>query len=318
MMSSKVADFRKDVTNKIIAAMEAGTAPWQQPWIVMAPQQNAISRKQYRGANKLILAMRGQELQTSDPRWLTFHQAQEKGWKVKKGSKGTAVSFWQFSRRVGDKFIPIDGDEAGNNRDGSVSVLCRVYTLFNGSQIEGIPGYQTREAPEAAPDVDAVIAATGADIRHGGNKAFYAPGEDFIQLPKAWQFETTEGYYSTALHELTHWTAPRMRRKMGSRNPLGTPDEAYMREELVAELGSSFLCSELGIGHVGHDDVLKNNAAYIQHWVKLLEADNNAIFQAANAAAKAVDFILAFSREEKKREAAPVRKTETTQLSFAF
>lgn len=167
----------------------------------------------------------------------------------------------------------------------------KAYTVFNVEQIEGLPAqYQPTPAPDVAPlplieDAEAFFTGTGAVFRHGGNQAFYAPAADFIQLPPPEAFRDAESYAATKAHELTHWTGhkDRMAREFGKR----FGDKAYAFEELVAELGSAFLCADLGVTPETRED----HASYLAHWLDVLKSDKRAIFTAAAHAQRAADYL---------------------------
>jgi antirestriction protein ArdC len=168
--------------------------------------------------------------------------------------------------------------------------MLRSYTVFNASQLEFAPErFELGTAP-AWPSIgqaEQLLTESGAVIRHGGNRAFYAPGEDLIQLPPPAWFPEGDGYYATALHELTHWTGhpSRLNRVLGRRHGV----EAYAYEELVAEMGAAFLCAHCGVpGRLEH-------ASYIDSWLDALKRDSRLIFVAAGAAQKAADFVLGVS-----------------------
>jgi antirestriction protein ArdC len=217
--------------------------------------------------------------------WLTFRQALEAGGCVRKGERGTTVVY-------ADRFTP----EAEKTRardageDARAIPFLKRFTLFNVAQCEGLrPGLTGDSAPlpdtEIVPVAEALIAATCADIRIGGDKAFYVPSLDFIQLPPQPAFFDQINYYRTALHELTHWTGHASRLARDLTNHFGSKD--YAREELIAEMGSAFLCAALGIvPTVRHAD-------YLASWLEVLRGDNRAIFRAASAASRAADWLLA-------------------------
>ena len=174
----------------------------------------------------------------------------------------------------------------------------KAYTVFNVEQIEGLPEHYYAK-PEPVIDeaqridhADAFFAASGADVRHGGNRAFYSGGSDHVQMPPFECFHSPESYYATLAHELTHWTKhpKRLDREFG-RKKWG--DEGYAREELVAELGAAFLCADLGLTPEAGTD----HAAYIQSWLKVLKDDKRAIFSAAAHAQKAADFLHSFQAQ---------------------
>jgi len=282
-------DIYQTVTNKIIAALEAGTAPWLCPWATKPGQAipaNLSSGRVYRGINVLLLNMvqiaQGYPLN----RWLTFNQARSLGGCVRKGEHGSTVVFFKL---LGCQAEDVAVHTASDAPKRKVIPLLRSFTVFNAAQVDGLP-----EALTAVPAptggwspvdaAEAVLEASGAVIRHGGDRAFYRPADDIIQLPLASQFPQADAYYGTALHELTHWTgAPdRCHRPLLGRQHI----EAYAYEELIAEMGSAFLCSNVGIaGELQH-------ASYIEHWLTALKSDKRLIFSAASAAQRAVDFLI--------------------------
>lgn len=283
------ASLYEDVTNRIITELEAGRFPWVQPWgsATASPglPRNAVSRRAYSGIN--ILVLWGAVIEHGYPGqgWLTFKQALAAGGCVRKGEHGTTVFF-------ADRFTP-ETEKVRAQRDGgepgSVPFLKR-FTVFNVAQCDGLPERLTAAAPplpgcEAVPIAEALIAATGADFRIGGNHAFYAPTEDFVRVPPQPAFRDQTNYYRTALHELGHWTGHCSRLNRDQSGGFGTA--IYAREELVAELASAFLCASLGIvPTVRHAD-------YLGGWLAVLRADSRAIFRAASAASKAADYLLA-------------------------
>ncbi|MDA5193693.1 ArdC family protein [Govanella unica] len=283
------ASVYQEVTDRIIADLEAGTVPWVQPWgrAGLAPglPRNAASGRPYSGINILILWGAVIQQGFSSQHWLTFRQALALGAHVRKGAHGISVCY-------ADRFTPkTERDRAARDGDepGQVSFLKR-FTVFNIDQCAGLPeGFPGDPAPlpERAliPSAEAVIAATGADLRIGGDEAFYVPSLDYIQVPPQPAFPDQINYYRTCFHELSHWTghASRLNRIFSGR----FATQAYGREELVAEMGSAFICATLGIRPtVRHAD-------YLGSWLEILREDNRAIFRAASQASKAADFILA-------------------------
>ncbi|MDP3736443.1 MAG: zincin-like metallopeptidase domain-containing protein [Hyphomonadaceae bacterium] len=276
------------VTNRIINELEQGRFPWVQPWASsgttpLGLPQNAATGRTYSGINILLLWSAAIEQGRPSQRWLTFKQALALGGAVRKGEKGATVVY-------ADTFIPKAEQEkavaSGENprRFG----FLKLFTVFHVQQCDGLPA-----GPDAAllpgrsdplPHVEAVIAATGADIRIGGDMAFYSPSHDFIQVPPQEAFYEPINWFRTKLHELTHWAGhvSRLNRDFSGRRG----GEAYAREELVAELGSAFLCAELGVvPTVRHAD-------YLGAWLEILKGDNRAIFQAASLASKAAEFVM--------------------------
>lgn len=281
-----------DVTAKIVAELEAGRVPWVQPWdgakAGLGLPRNAATANAYSGINILILWSAVIERGFTVQNWLTFRQALSLGGHVRKGEKGvTLVYADRFTPKAERERAAADGDEAR-----SIPFLKR-FTVFNVEQCEGLPPAIVAP-PKPITDHDkhraaeALIAATGAVIRIGGGEAFYHPREDFIRLPPGADFVSAADYYCTILHELGHWTAHPTRLSRDLTQRFG--DQAYAREELIAELCSAFLCAHFGIvPQVRH-------AGYIDHWRTILKADARAIFHAASQASRAADFLLAYQQ----------------------
>lgn len=308
-------DHYAEVTDKILAEMEKGQLTWRQPWDIGNAfagasardymPQNGVSGRPYSGINKLLLMMDPLTVGTADPRWASYKQAQEKGWQVRGGEKGTTVFFFKKlkvagSNAGGDDPDLIDGQRdaqallggGGGEEAARTIMLLRSYTVFHASQIDSIPPYEPGEALEQAwtPDEagEHILQASGANIVHSGFRAYYSPKIDQMVLPPKTSFPEAAGYYSTALHELGHWTghASRLARPMQGR--FGTPE--YAAEELRAELTSVFLGAATGI-----EPSITEAAAYIQDWAELLKSNKKEIFRAAADAQRAADYVLALA-----------------------
>ena len=277
---AKTDNFREEITAKIITALETGTAPWQQPWNGAEAPQNGVTKHQYTGINTVILSLAAMSIDGGkDPRWQTFNQSVGQGWKVKKGSKGIRILLWK----------PTIGTDENGKRE-ITAVLQRTFTVFHASQIEGIPDYVPPEVNiiEAHEKAEKIIADSGAKIVFGGGEAFYSPSDDYIQLPPKTDFKSTEGYYSTLLHELSHWTGGEKRLNRNQRCGRFSADYAF--EELVAEMGSLFIASTAGIPQ--SETEFQNHASYIESWLGKLRNDNMYIFKAAAEAGKAAGYLL--------------------------
>ena len=284
---------RKDVytrvTDKIIADLEQGVRPWMTPWNA----EHAAGRitkplrhngQPYNGINILMLWSAAVTEGYSAPIWMTFRQAKELGAHIRKGEKGELVVYANTITRTEE-----NGD--GEETEHTIPFM-KGYTVFNAEQIEGLPDHYYQLAEPVLDPVERIdhaeqfFTATKADIRHGGNQAYYAIGSDRIQLPPFESFRDAESYYATLAHETTHWTRhpSRLDRDFGRKR---WGDEGYAQEELVAELGAAFLSADLGITPEIRDD----HSAYIASWLKVLKEDKRAIFTAAAHAQRAVDFL---------------------------
>jgi antirestriction protein ArdC len=286
-------DITQQVTDRIIAELEAGAAPWVKPWRAdSSADKSIVTGKAYQGVNRLLLGMSSMAQGFSSPYWATFKQWSDRGASIRKGSKGTQIIFYSpISRTIKDQVT-------GEEEDVSYAVLKSFY-VFNSEQVDGaeVP------APAAAPDqfqidaaAEAFIVGTGARISHGGDAAFYAPGPDRIQLPHKTAFQDPASYYATAFHELAHWTGhdSRLDRKLSGK--FASPSYAF--EELVAELSAAFLCQDHGISSE------LRHAGYIGSWLKACREDKRAIFRAAALAQKASDFLHAQQKAQALKVAA--------------
>ncbi|WFP65635.1 MULTISPECIES: zincin-like metallopeptidase domain-containing protein [unclassified Mesorhizobium] len=284
-----------EITDRIIADLERGSVPWVKPWgrakAALGLPKNAATGRSYSGINILILW--GAVIERSYPgqNWLTFRQALSLGGNVRKGEHGTTIVH-------ADRFIPKNEKERAKAEDTephAVPFLKR-FTVFNVAQCDSLPEHLYSNAEplperEIVPKAEALMRASGADIRIGGDRAFYLPAGDFVQLPPQPAFFEPVNYYRTALHELGHWTGHPTRLARDLSGSFGS--KAYAREELVAELTAAFTCSSLGI------EPTVRHADYIGSWLTVLREDNRAIFRAASLASKAADFLLAFQADER-------------------
>jgi antirestriction protein ArdC len=282
----------QEITDKIIAELEAGRVPWVQPWGTAAAKaspempKNASTQRRYSGINVLILWGAVIDRGFAGQSWLTFRQALGLDGNVRKGEHGTTVVY-------ADRFTP-DEERRRAERDGdepnAIPFLKR-FTVFNTDQCENLPeALATAPAPVPEglilPHAEALIAATGADFRIGGARAFYSPDHDFIQVPRPEAYFEPINWHRTAVHELGHWSghSSRLGRDMSG----GFGSALYAKEELIAEMTSAFVCASLGIvPTVRHAD-------YIDSWLEVLRDDDRAIVRAASAASKAADYLLAF------------------------
>lgn len=279
-----------DITGKIIAELEEGRLPWVQPWgtaaakASLAMPRNAATSRQYSGINVLILW--GAVVQHGFPtqHWLTFRQALSLGGNVRKGERGTTVVY-------ADRFTPEDekrrARETGDEPE-RIPFLKR-FTVFNAAQCEGLPDDIAVEAPPPPPgliepQVEALIRATGIDFRIGGDRAYYVPAFDYVQVPPPQAYFEPINWHRTALHEMGHATGHVSRLGRDFSGSFGTKKYAF--EELVAEMNAAFCCASLGIvPTVRHAD-------YVGSWLEVLREDNRAIVRAASQASKAADWLL--------------------------
>jgi antirestriction protein ArdC len=305
-------DLRQEITNQIITALEKGTTPWQKPWRVGALELpfNPTSAKAYRGGNAIHLMLTATARGYEDPRWLTYRQAQEKGWQVRKGESGTHVEFWQFPERSQN-----NSDEFSDpGQSQSDKFIYRVYTVFNARQIDGIPMHspRIRQEWEIVQSAEAILHSSGVGIRHDQqDRAFYSRLSDTIHLPPKSAFRRAADFYGTALHEAAHATGHPQRLNRETLNEsYRFGDLNYAREELRAELTSVFLMAEKGIPHD-----TSRHAAYVGSWLEALRKDKHEIFRAARDAHKAADLLLVLEHCPSLDQAlAKVRQNEASRF----
>jgi antirestriction protein ArdC len=294
-------DFRQQVTDRIVTMLENGVAPWQKPWnpaeTSVGMPFNPTTERSYRGGNAIHLMATGIRQGYDDPRWMTYKQAADYGWQVRRGEKGTQIEFWEVKAESKEQRQPDSG--AGNQTDGEkcgTRLIHRVYTVFNARQIDGVPAYQPKQRTpfEVAQSGKSVLENSGAKIRHDqADHAFYNRASDTIHLPAREAFNDAAGYYGTALHELAHWSGHPSRLERATLNEsYRFGDTNYAKEELRAELASVFLAAERGIPHDP-----QQHAAYVGSWIKTLREDKNEIFRAAHDASAVTDYLLSLERD---------------------
>lgn len=285
------ASLYDDITGKIIAELEAGRVPWVQPWGTVAAKaplampRNAATGRHYSGINVLILW--GAVIQHGFPcqNWLTFRQALSRGANVRKGERGTTVVY-------ADRFTPENEKRRARETGEAASAIpfLKRFTVFNAAQCDGLPddaaiGALPPPPDLIAPQVEALIRATGIDVRIGGDRAFYVPAHDYVQVPQPQAFFEPIDWHRTALHEMGHATGHSSRLNRDFSGSFGS--KTYAFEELIAEINAAFCCASLGIAPtVRHAD-------YIGSWLSVLREDNRAIIRAAAQASKAADWLLA-------------------------
>ena len=303
-------DIHQHVTDQIVSMLETCGA-WERPWHRASITGdglpvNAVTRQDYHGVNVLALWVTQMEKGYGANQWASYRQWQGRGAQVRKGERAAIVVFYKtihaaITTEGGNPVIDDDGNPATKTL-----YFARASSVFNAEQVDGYT-VETAEVERPADKplaermdtAERFVGATRAVIRFGGNRAFYAPSTDQIQMPPVDAFRdtrastATETYYGTLLHELTHWTGhpSRCDRKFGSR----FGDQSYAFKELVAELGAAFLCAGLGVSPAPRED----HAAYLKHWLAILKSDKRAIFTAASTAQRAVDHL-------KGLQAAPV------------
>lgn len=278
-------DTYQDVTDAIIAQLEAGTKPWRMDWQnggVTMPRR--VTGEYYRGINVLLLWSSAMQQGLTGDRWMTFKQAAELGASVRKGAKGTRIVF----------FKPLKIEDKATGEEKAIPLL-RTYVVFNADQIDGLPDKFAPAAMlpvagiERDREAEAILRSSGATIREGGPSAFYSPATDIVTMPDFERFASSSGYLATLAHELCHWTGHKSRLDRFGANTRTN----YAFEELIAEMGAAFVGARLGI--VGEH--IENHSAYLASWLKALRNDKRMIFKAATLAQQAADLVLANAGE---------------------
>lgn len=281
-----------EVTEKIIAAIEAGTPPWRRDWDRASAASisgyalpcNAISRRPYRGINRLVLGMDSRVVDSGDPRFLTFEQSRSNNWNVRRGEKSSMVFFYKT----------LELDEVDKSRGGDEKrriPFLRAIPVFHASQVIGIPDWSKSASIDptwkSIDAVDVISKNFGIQIDHHGEQAYYAAIRDRVVVPPKAAFSSAEGYSATLLHELSHASAhsSRLNRYEALQNRFG--DKMYSIEELRAELSSAYICGTLGI-----NSSLKNHSSYLSSWIEVLRSDHREIFRTAAEAQKIADYVL--------------------------
>jgi putative DNA primase/helicase len=297
--------FHEIVAEKLIEQLKQGTAPWQKPWGPGQPAavfpMNPTTGQRYKGINAIFLMAQGHD----DLRWMTYRQAEAAGAQVRKGERGTPIQYWKFEDdvpKVDAQGQPVRNAQGEQETQRVKLERPRVFhaTVFNATQIDGLPPIQRAEPSEqrwsAIERAEAILVASGATITHeSSNRAFYRTATDSIHLPQPGQFASADNYYATALHELGHWTGHASRLGRDLSHPFGS--EVYAKEELRAEIASMILGDELGIGHDPGQ-----HAAYVRSWIAVLENDPLEIVRAAADAEKIQRFVMSFEQVQQQAQ----------------
>ena len=311
--------IEEKIADRIIDLLDEGKLPpWEKQWhdSPMGNPMNAVSMKPYRGVNHWLTLLTQDVMDYTDPRWMTFRQAQGLGGTIMKGEKGTQVIFWKPIVRAADAAGPDGTVQAGpgqNDPDGKTRSfpMLRAYTIFNVDQTQGCVLKDLPEPPvgSGTPIERAEVILAGmpdppeiANYEHDNQAPHYIPARDIVRVPSMTRYRDPEYYYNTMFHELTHATGhpKRLNRFVLE---AGGGLHAYGQEELVAGMGAAMLGGHAGIG----TRVLELDASYIQNWRDTIKGDKAMVLRAASLAQRAVDFILdeAARQEQAENEAEP-------------
>lgn len=274
------------VTNRIMELLEQGQIPWKKPWASTGGARNLVSKKPYRGINQFLLNCSPY----GSPYWLTYRQATDKGGQIRKGEKSTLVVFWKWLEPKESERV-VESDRGPRN--GKIPLL-RYYNVFNLCQVDDIDPPEEGQPTEIFTPIEQAEQIIEnmpqkPSIRYGGDRAYYAPELDYVQMPDREKFVSPEEFYCCLYHEAVHATGNTSR--LGRKGVAETSyfgSHNYSQEECVAEMGASMLCGVAGI----EQSTIENSAAYIQGWLRVLKNDKKLLVHAAAQAQRAADFIL--------------------------
>ena len=289
----KISKTKEELVNMYIDSLKEGKIPWRERW-VSSLNVNGISDKEYKGINQLLLSYVTYKEQYNDNRWFTYYQIKQKGYKLKDAKgKGIPVEFYSVYDIKNKKKVDFaDYERLVNERPETkvnYRLICNTSYVFNASLIEGVPEQDKYPYDKSIPTnnfIKKIISKLGVKYSERGNEAFYSPTTDEIVLPESKKFYDEYSYYATQLHEISHSTGSKERL---NRNIDFKDKKSYAREELVAEISSSFLMAKLGI--VPESEDYNNHKSYIQSWISILEDKPNELFKAINESNKVYDYI---------------------------
>ena len=289
----KISKTKEELVNMYIDSLKEGKIPWRERW-VSSLNVNGISDKEYKGINQLLLSYVTYKEQYNDNRWFTYYQIKQKGYKLKDAKgKGIPVEFYSVYDIKNKKKIDFaDYERLVNERPETkvnYRLICNTSYVFNASLIEGVPEQDKYPYDKSIPAnnfIKKIISKLGVKYSERGNEAFYSPTTDEIVLPESKKFYDEYSYYATQLHEISHSTGSKDRL---NRNIDFKDKKSYAREELVAEISSSFLMAKLGI--IPETEDYNNHKSYIQSWISILEDKPNELFKAINESNKVYDYI---------------------------
>lgn len=301
----KMNKARQQVVELFIGCLNKGQLPWYQGFLPSEPSFNPITNTVYRNSNRFILYLNEIVNDYKDPRWMTFSQASAKGYKIKKGSKGTPIEYWSLYDNKSKKTINSAEAkkiiEEDKKRETDITYLCRVYTVFNATQMEGIPPYKNQNRNIAFNEdkyevplsvIDDFCKNTDLTLieDEGVNTPYYQPSKDIVVVPERHRYIDEQAFFSDIFHEISHSTghAKRLNRDLKSKYE----EKGYAIEELRAEIGSAFVCNSLGIISKPNRDYLKNSTAYVQSFLNVLNNNPNDLFKAIKDADGIANYIL--------------------------
>lgn len=287
------------ITDRFISLLEQGTVPWRQPWSEkgnLFDQQNLVTQHAYRGINSLMTLSQGYE----SPYWITFNQAKDLGANIRKGEKGTPIVYW----------VRLSKESERDSEDIRSFMMPKTYVVFNVAQVENLKlSERLLKRKEKELEFNPIEACESIVsnyeskplIEHREQRAYFRPSTDTVNMPRPETFRSVEDYYAVLFHELTHSTGhvSRLKRDALTNKVASFGSHEYSKEELIAELGSAFLCAKAGIDSPHLEE---QSAAYLKSWLKVLKNDSKLLIQASSAAQKSCDLILNVKQDEKEGE----------------
>lgn len=310
-MKKQQSKVREMMIKQFLESLKKNQIPWQKGWDDYCTPFNPVSHTKYKGINSFWLMVVAHELKFDDPRWVTFKQAQSKGWAIKKGSKGTLVEFWAPYDTVDKKIVNNNDIKDLIAKYGKEDALARIfymarsYKVFNGSQVEGIPEFEKKEYNLSTKELleirDTMLGNMDVKFDEGGNMACYIPALDKIEMPAMSAFHSDYSYMATFLHESAHATSHSKRLNRPISGTYGSMD--YAKEELRAEIASAFTSAETGIKYE-QNSAMENHTAYIQNWINVLENEPKELFYAIKDAEKISDYLLEMGRFDEFKKTA--------------
>lgn len=283
----------------VIASLEKGKIPWEKDWSTSQAPYNSVTEKPYTGKNNLILNVMGDDKGYTDPRWMTYNQAKEKGWQVNKGEKSVPLKYvYQVDKTTGKpvdkemlkKLSPQDRMDYQRN----LRTVIKDFNVFNAQQISGIPPLEKTVREVDFSKIDKILENSNIEISYRGDRAVYNSGKDTIALPEKSQFKSENGFYATALHELAHSTGHPLRENRDMSGKFGS--SSYAKEELRAELASVFIGQEKGLSY--SERHLENSTEYLKGWISVLKNDPNELHKAASDALKISKTVLGYENQK--------------------
>lgn len=293
-MEQRTNEYRKVIADAFVKSLQENALEWKKGWhSTVSMPQNAISGKNYKGLNRFYLTLYSMSNNITDPRWATFKQIQDKGWRLNKGAKGMKVEYWtpyDYQNRKSLEWEEYNQLLADPDRKKQIGIVAKYYHVFNGQDIVGIPKLQEQpERAEAVSDqiIDTISRNMGVEITYEGDQAYYNIQKDKIFLPPKTAFISDYEYNSTALHELSHATGAANRLNRDLQNRFGT--EKYAYEELVAEISSCYMGEHLKMQQT--TEHIENHKAYVQSWIKEISEKPSVLMRAIKDAESSANYL---------------------------